>query len=287
MKENPVRSKPSRKNRKKRKTNMTKLQVYSAKGRKTGTVDLPKSLATKGNSDLLTQAIHVYEDRSHKGTSRVKTRGEVNATTAKMYRQKGTGNARHGSRRAPIFKGGGVAHGPKGIKRVLVLSKNLKESALRIALNLKAAEGKIVVVTKLDSIKKTKDAQALILQVSRDLGIGGLENVRVVLEKNKKEAVRVFRNIKSLNVDYWIKLNAADVYRSSLVILDEDSLNEARGKGSQKERKETQKLLAEAPVSKKSGKVAQKARKTNVSKVKSTKKSRRPAKSLAKKGTKR
>jgi len=75
---------------------MTKLQTYSVKGNKTGTIDLPKTLLVKENSYLLTQAIHVYEDRSHKGTARVKTRTEVHGTTAKMYRQKGTGNARHG-----------------------------------------------------------------------------------------------------------------------------------------------------------------------------------------------
>ncbi|MBI1872200.1 50S ribosomal protein L4, partial [Candidatus Collierbacteria bacterium] len=73
----------------------------------------------KVNEALLSQVIHVYRANTHQNTSKVKTRGEVNRTTKKVYRQKGTGNARHGARSAPIYVGGGVAHGPSGVSPAL------------------------------------------------------------------------------------------------------------------------------------------------------------------------
>src|SRR3990167_4620035 len=97
---------------------MPKADTYSSKGTKQEGVNLPKALfGEKQNDKLLAQAIHVYRDRQHLGNSKVKTRGEVTATTRKWYRQKGTGRARHGAVSAPLFVGGGVAHGPKGINR--------------------------------------------------------------------------------------------------------------------------------------------------------------------------
>ena len=265
---------------------MAKLQVYSVKGRKTGIVDFPKDLVAKENMDLLTQAIRVYENRSHKGTSKVKTRGEISATTAKMYRQKGTGNARHGSRKAPLFKGGGVAHGPKGVKRVLELPRNLKDTALKVALNLKVGEGRMVVVDKLTTIKKTKDAQMMVKQVSQNVGLQNIMNTRVVLGKGKKELVKFFRNIHGLHVDYWRKLNAAEVYLSNLIILDKDSLKENRS-----ENPETQKLAAQAKTAKtkSSTKTSIKSttKKTKTTKRAANKKSTTKSTTQKKKGTKK
>jgi len=258
---------------------MAKLQVYNLKGKKAGTVDMPKDLLAKENASLLTQAVHVYEDRSHKGTARVKTRGEITATTAKMYRQKGTGNARHGSRKAPIFKGGGVAHGPKGVKKVLSLSRNLKEAALKVAMNLKVGEGKIVVADKLSSIGKTKDAQTLINEVVKDLGIEKNINLRVVLSADKKDLFRFFRNIKGLDVNYWRNLNAAEVYRSNLIIVDKDSLQEEKTmKNLSKDTKilavkaETPKKPSKKPVTKKPAKATRSSKKAVKKATKKTKK---------------
>src|SRR3990167_6881084 len=106
---------------------MIKLNVYSPKATKKEAIPLLKSLEAKVNMKLLAQAIRVYEDRSHPGLSQVKTRGEVKISTRKIYKQKGTGYARHGAKSAPIFVGGGIAHGPKGIKRKLALPKKKKK----------------------------------------------------------------------------------------------------------------------------------------------------------------
>ena len=108
------------------------------------------------NKILLTQAIRVYTARRHPGLSKVKTRGEVIASTRKIYRQKGTGQARHGAISAPIFVGGGVAHGPKGVKRQLSLPKKMRRKALSIALSVKAKEGNLLVVEGISKLKKNK-----------------------------------------------------------------------------------------------------------------------------------
>ena len=86
---------------------------------------------------------------ARRGTHNTKTRAEIRRTTAKWYRQKGTGRARHGSRRAPIFVGGGVAHGPKPRSYRKDMPRKMRRAALRSALSAKASSGDIVVLDKL------------------------------------------------------------------------------------------------------------------------------------------
>src|SRR3990170_7427665 len=125
---------------------MIKLTIYSAKGTRKGSTNLPKSFIEKENLALLSQAVRVYEDRKHPGLSKVKTRGEVTASTRKIYRQKGTGGARHGAISAPIFVGGGIAHGPKGVKRILSLPKKMRKKALISSLNWKLKDSELFVI---------------------------------------------------------------------------------------------------------------------------------------------
>src|SRR3972149_10697830 len=105
---------------------MLKVNSYSTKGTKLAAVTLPKDWEEKMNLALLSQVMHVYQDRLHIGLAKAKTRGEVNRTTKKWYAQKHTGGARHGARSAPIFVGGGVAHGPRPLRRELNLSDRMR-----------------------------------------------------------------------------------------------------------------------------------------------------------------
>ena len=90
------------------------VEVLDISGKKAGTVRVPKKIfGSKVNKPLLAQAVRVYLASRRKGSASTKTRGEISMTTAKWYRQKGTGRARHGAKSAPIFVHGGVAHGPK------------------------------------------------------------------------------------------------------------------------------------------------------------------------------
>jgi large subunit ribosomal protein L4 len=202
-----------------------KVQVYSAKGVKKAEVDMPKNLVAKENLYLLAQAIRVYEDRSHPGTAKVKTRAEVSLTGAKMYKQKGTGNARHGDYGAPIFAGGGVAHGPKGFKRVLTLPQKMRQNALHVALNYKTQEGKLVLVENINSLQKTKEAQEVIDSVVDKEFEGKLPTkVSIVLSLKNRQSRRVFRNIRNCEVFIFEQLNAYEVFLGGLVLLDKEVL---------------------------------------------------------------
>lgn len=100
---------------------------------------------------LLAQAIHIYQENTHRGVSKVKTRGEVSITTHKVYKQKGTGNARHGTKSAPIYVGGGVVFGPTGLSSApKSLNQKMKVRALAGILSLYNKEGRIALVNTSD-----------------------------------------------------------------------------------------------------------------------------------------
>lgn len=169
------------------------------------------------NPYLLSQAIHVYRQNMHPGVSRVKTRGEVNLTTRKAYRQKGTGRARHGAYSAPIFVGGGVAHGPKGIRRILDLPKKMRRQALRLSLFLKAKEGKLVGLEGIEKLKKSREVDNVLEIIRKDLGV---KRMMVCLSDENKEKFRYFRNLEGVALEEFRNLNAYKVYFSSAVVLD-------------------------------------------------------------------
>lgn len=182
---------------------------------------LKNFIVDEPNLDLLAQAIRVYENRLHTGKSKTKTRGEINLTTRKWYRQKGTGRARHGAQSAPIFVGGSKAHGPKGVKRELSMPTKMRRLALKTALSLKLSDGRISVLEGVSSIKKTKKAaQAL----------GGLEKnkVSLVLSKKNADKKRFFKNIKDLKTVMFKDLNAHDVYFSNRLIFDSDIFKKSK-----------------------------------------------------------
>src|SRR3989338_7040764 len=140
------------------------VPVYSMVGTSSGTLALPKEFfGAKVNKALLTQALRVYisNQKTHPGST--KTRGEVKGSTAKIYRQKGTGRARHGAIRAPIFVGGGITFGPKPRDVRLTLSKKMKKAALLSAFSLKMREKEILGLSGIDKASgKTKEISKLI-----------------------------------------------------------------------------------------------------------------------------
>jgi large subunit ribosomal protein L4 len=148
---------------------MLKVNVYSIKGTKLSDYTLPKNFQLDVNLDLLAQAKRVYEDGAHPGLRKAKTRSEVIRTKKKVYKQKGTGGARHGSKNAPIFVGGGVAHGPRPLRRVLELPKKMKEVALNMAVALKAKNGEVVLVDGVKKIGKTNEAASFLSKVSKEV----------------------------------------------------------------------------------------------------------------------
>ena len=198
---------------------MLKVNSYSAKGTKLPSFNLPKEFEEKENMVLLAQGIRVYEDRLHPGHAKVKTRAQVERTKKKLYKQKGTGGARHGAKSAPIFVGGGVAHGPKGIKRELELPLAMKKKVLGVSLSLKVKEGKVAVVDGVSGFKKTKDAGKGIGKILSD---SKSKHLTLVVSEQNAQARKVLGNIKQVKVIPFPSLNAHDVYFGGTVVFDKE-----------------------------------------------------------------
>ncbi|MDP3994400.1 MAG: 50S ribosomal protein L4 [bacterium] len=202
---------------------MVKANAFSAKGIKQAEVTLPKRFEEKENSKLLSQAIHVYRERSHIGLAKTKTRSEVIRTTKKWYRQKGTGGARHGARSAPIFVGGGVAHGPRPLRKELVLPVKMKIKALDLALSAKAKEERIIVVSGLSTLNKTGQVAKLI-EKFQDKN-KKIHKFTFVLNKENSINKKIFRNISNVCVKTFNNINAYDVFFGGMLIFDKDIFN--------------------------------------------------------------
>lgn len=200
---------------------MLKVNSYTVKGVKQPAFTLPKVLEAKENPRLLAQAIRVYEDRTHGGFAKAKTRAEVNRTKKKVYKQKGTGGARHGSRSAPIYVGGGVAHGPKGFKKELTLSKSLRQKALPVAISAKVKNGEVVVLDGISKLTKTKDVGSLLSKLGKE----GFKRFTFILNEKNINARKTLRNLKNVKVVLNKNLNAYQVFFGGLLVFDKEIFN--------------------------------------------------------------
>lgn len=199
---------------------MIKAKIYNIKGTGVGELTLPKEVfEVKPNLNLLAQAVHVYRERSHSGLRKTKTRSEVNRTTKKLYKQKGTGGARHGSRRAPIFVGGGVALGPRPVRRIVSLSDALKNKAKVYAFSYKADKGEVVAAEGISKVAKTKEMAELLAKIGSALKAG---RFTIVLSEKARPALRYLRNLKNLKTVFYKDVNAFDIVDGGMLILDTD-----------------------------------------------------------------
>jgi len=216
----------------------------------------------KANPQLLAQAIRVYQSNLRQGTSKAKTRSEVNRTHAKWYRQKGTGNARHGSRNAPIFVGGGVAHGPTGMENwTRQLNRKMKAQALRVALSMQAE--KIVVTDNLNGLKgKTKEAAKVLSKMLGELG-----RTVIVLGENTALMRQGLRNIDRVLPTSVTELTALQVAVADTIVLTKDSLKALETRLTAK------KVVKVKPAVKKVAAPKQAVKKTVIKKAKRTRKS--------------
>src|ERR1035437_6570292 len=154
-------------------------KIYDQKGAEVGTIDLPaKVFAAKWRADLVHQVVQSMRSNKRAGTADTKDRGEVRGGGRKPWKQKGTGQARHGSSRSPIWVGGGVTHGPlaeKNYKRKI--SKKMRAQALFSVLSKKLKDGEIIFVDSLTvSAIKTKTAVGVINNLTKTLGLKLLAN---------------------------------------------------------------------------------------------------------------
>ncbi|MCL4208215.1 50S ribosomal protein L4 [Patescibacteria group bacterium] len=206
------------------------------------------------NETLLAQAVRVYLSNKRQGTSYTKTRSEVNRTKKKWYKQKGTGNARHGARSANIFVGGGTAHGPKGnTDWTLKLTAVLKKKAMISALSAQAS--KVIVSDDIMNLSgKTKEAAALITKVAPEAG-----KVLVVINKSEENVLKSLRNLETVLVVSASRVNTLEIVLADAVIMTSEAVKalEARLLGEVKEVKE-EKSAVKATAVKTTKKVAAK-----------------------------
>ena len=197
------------------------LSVYNMEGQEVDTVELPAEIfEAKVNRGLMHQALVRQLANARLGTHSTKTRSEVRYSTAKIYRQKGTGRARHGSKRAPIFVGGGVAHGPRPRDYSKKMPRQMRRGALRSALTVKANAGDIVVVDELAmSRPKTKEMVAVLERL-----IDGDASVLLLIAggagsdatENVLKSARNLPNVKTLRANY---LNIRDLLGYDKIVM--------------------------------------------------------------------
>ncbi len=192
------------------------IDKYDNKGKKAGSVKVSEAVfADKVNEELLAQYIYVHNKRRALGTKKTKNRGEVAGGGKKPWRQKGTGRARHGSIRSPLWVGGGHAHAilPQMNRRIR-LTKKMRDAALRSALSARASEGAIIAIESLGfDVPKTKSAVELLSSL-------GLQNNKVLFVAPEKDSVleKSVSNLQRVNSTEARLLNPVDVLNYEKIV---------------------------------------------------------------------
>lgn len=208
------------------------IEVFSSDGKVIKNLTLPKEIfGVKEDRLLLAQAVNVFLANQRKSRAKVKTRAEVSGSGRKIWRQKGTGRARHGDQYAPIFVGGGVAHGPTGKQNwKLNFPKKKKNLALKVALSQKFKVGQLILVDNFSKIEaKTKQADKVLLEFLKKTAVLKQEvkkqKTLLVFGGEPKEMVLPFRNlpwVKTMRVE---NLNPYFVLNNQFLVLDQEALN--------------------------------------------------------------
>src|SRR3989344_1332994 len=216
-------------------------KIYSQKGTEAGIIELPaKVFGAKWRSDLVHQVVQSMRSNKRAGTADTKDRGEVRGGGRKPWKQKGTGQARHGSSRSPIWVGGGVTHGPlaeKNYKRKI--SKTMRAQALFSVLSKKLKDGEIIFVETLAMTSpKTKDAVKVVQSLAKVSGwktVDASKKPRVLtaLFGRSDKTEKSFRNIPTLQIVFLKNLNPFDVLNCKYLLIENPAESvkflEARG----------------------------------------------------------
>ncbi len=198
-----------------------KVDVLGADGKKSGTAELPADLFDAStNVPLIHQVVVAQQAAARQGTHSTKTRGDVSGGGAKPWRQKGTGRARQGSRRAPQWTGGGVVHGPHPHGYAQRTPKKMISAALRGALSDRAREGLVFVIDDVvaGDVPSTKQAAV------RLAGVGDFVRYLVVLDRFDTVGWMSLRNLPGVHVIISDQLNAYDVVVSDAVVFTKAAL---------------------------------------------------------------
>jgi large subunit ribosomal protein L4 len=198
-----------------------KLKVINMDGKEVEDIEISdKIFSLKPNKDLIQSLIDWQLNRFKPRTAKTKQRNEIRGSTAKIYAQKGTGGARHSSRKAPLFVGGGVAHGPKGmVYKINKINKKLKKIGLFHALSQKNKLNSLFVLEDFkNEIKKTKIFNNFLVKMK-------LKNSVIISDKNSKtKIIKSARNIPNIKVIDEAGTNAYDILKYKNVIFTSSSI---------------------------------------------------------------
>lgn len=207
---------------------MIEANIYNQKGAQAGKVELPETVfGAKWRADLVHQVVEGMRSNKRAGTADAKDRGEVRGGGKKPWKQKGTGRARHGSSRSPIWVGGGVTHGPlseKNYKRKI--SKKMRAEALFSVLSKKFKDGEIFFVDSLDTGKKnTKGAAEVMGALAKGTSVKAFASSKkpktlVALFSRNDNTEKSFRNLPQLEMAFVKNLNPLDILNHQYLLIE-------------------------------------------------------------------
>lgn len=202
-------------------------KIFSQDGKESGNVTLPESVfGVAWNADLMHEVVVSLQSNARAGTAHTKDRSEVRGGGKKPWKQKGTGRARHGSNRSPIWAGGGVAHGPRNERDYSKkINKNVKSKALAITLSKKFSDGEIIFVDALSlTAPKTADAKIIVKALATGAHQPTLVTKRkntalVLIAKRDENVEKSFRNFGNMEVAHVKDVNPVDLLTYKFVVL--------------------------------------------------------------------
>jgi large subunit ribosomal protein L4 len=205
-----------------------KAQIYNIKAEKIKEITLPKAIFDVEISEkLISQAIRVYLANQRSSFAKAKNRAEIRGTTKKVWAQKGTGRARHGSRKAPIFRGGGKALGPDGKQNYsLKINKKMKTVAFNSVLTKFAKDKKIIIIDSFEKLTpKTKEGINLItrLKASNEV-LSKSPKIGIITTKTISNVKRAFGNIPKTNLLSLKSFNIYDLSNQNFLIFSQKTL---------------------------------------------------------------
>ncbi len=206
---------------------MTKIGVFNTTGKEVEKIDLDAAVFDgKVNNELMHQAVTTYLANQRMGLASTKTRGEVSGAGKKPWRQKGTGRARVGSIRSPLWRGGGITFGPKPRSYRKDFPKKMKVMALKSALNAKLKDDQIVVLDKIDlKSNKTKDFFGILQKLKVDN-----QKVRVVVKKMEANLKLSSRNITNAFLDSSKDLSTYQALNCKKLVITKEALKEVEAR---------------------------------------------------------
>lgn len=207
-----------------------KANLYDLSGKSIKEITLPKAIfEVKINEPLIAQSVRVYLNNQRSAHAKVKHRGEVAGTTKKMYPQKGTGNARHSTAKAPQFVGGGSAHAPIGNQFPrLKMSQKLRQAALRSLLSKFAKNKSIILIDKISTIEaKTKSAVKLISELKKaELSLANSRRFAIITGRQPQAVKKAFGNLPEVTLLSANSLNSYELGRQSFLIFTRTALKQ-------------------------------------------------------------